>query len=273
MKTSIQKVWLTKLAQVSRYLWLYSILFVFGFSFKGRSAPLVLTELHATQTLMDSIPADTSRIDTREFQELKEKYQGDDFIYDRTIENSGWWTRFKQWLSDLFKDLFNLNSAGQASRMTDVALKIAGVIIFLLVIYFIFRAVMNDEGTWVFGKSSDKKIIPVTDIETNIHTTDFRELIADAEKEGNYRLAIRYYYLWLLKTLTHAEMIAYDVEKTNSDYFNEIASKEIKDEFSYLSYLYNYIWYGEFDVNEQQFTKAKTAFNKFINSLKAWTRL
>ena len=128
---------------------------------------------------------------------------------------------------------------------------------------------MNDEGKWVFGKSSDKNIIPVTDVENNIHVADFKQLITEAEKDNNYRLAIRYYYLWLLKGLTSAELIEYDVEKTNSDYFNEIASKSIKDEFSYTSYLYNYIWYGEFDVNEQQFNKAKMAFVKFLNLIKA----
>ena len=165
--------------------------------------------------------------------------------------------------------LFNLSSAGQASKVVDIALKIAGVLIFLLVIYFVFKAVINNEGTWVFGKSSDKNIIPVTDIENNLHATDFKQLIAEAEQENNYRLAIRYYYLWLLKGLTNAEIIAYDVEKTNSDYFNEITSKSIEDEFSYTSYLYNYIWYGEFDVNEQQFNKAKTAFTNFLNSIKA----
>ena len=57
-------------------------------------------------------------------------------------------------------NIFNIQNAGQASRATDIALKIAGVIIFLLVIYFIFKAIVNKEGTWVFGKSSDKKIIP-----------------------------------------------------------------------------------------------------------------
>ena len=225
--------------------------------------------IEVNQSLIDSIPADDSYLERRQFENVKEKYQGDEFVYERTIENSGWWTRFKQWLNDLFKDLFNLNSQGQASKATDIALKIAGVIIFLLVIYFIFKAVMNDEGQWVFGKSSDKSIIPVTDVESNIHAIDFKQLIAEAEQDGNYRLAIRYYYLWLLKGLTNAEIIEYDVEKTNSDYYNEIASTSVKEEFSYTSYLYNYIWYGEFDVNEQQFSKAKTAFVKFLNSIKA----
>ena len=35
------------------------------------------------------------------------KYNGDEFIYERSVEESGWWTRFKKWLSDFFKDLFD----------------------------------------------------------------------------------------------------------------------------------------------------------------------
>jgi hypothetical protein len=260
---------LTKSVLVSKKRLLYITLLFIGLTFNGFSTTFSLEKNEVKQTLIDSIPSDDSYLERREFENIKEKYQGDEFVYERTVENSGWWTRFKQWLNDLFRDLFNLNSAGQASKATDIALKIGGVIIFLLVIYFIFRAVMNDEGKWVFGKSSDKSIIPVTDIENNIHATDFKQLIAEAENENNYRLAIRYYYLWLLKGLANAELIEYDVEKTNSDYFNEISSKSVKDEFSYTSYLYNYIWYGEFDVNEQQFSKAKTAFVKFLNSIKA----
>ena len=249
--------------------WLYITLLFIGFTFNGFSLSFTSEEIEIKQTLIDSIPSDDSDLERREFEDFKQKYQGEEFVYERTVENSGWWTRFKQWLNDLIRDLFNLNSQGQASKATDIALKIGGVIIFLLVIYFIFKAVMNDEGKWVFGKSSDKNIIPVTDVENNIHVADFKQLITEAEKDNNYRLAIRYYYLWLLKGLTSAELIEYDVEKTNSDYFNEIASKSIKDEFSYTSYLYNYIWYGEFDVNEQQFNKAKTAFIKFLNLIKA----
>jgi hypothetical protein len=217
---------------------------------------------------VDSLKIDTEPIEARRFENLQRKYDDDDFVYERNVENSGWWTRFKQWLSDFFKDLFNINSNTEASKVTDISIKIAGVIIFLLVIFFIFKAVINKEGSWIFGKSSDKSIIPVIDIETNLQATNFEQLIAIAEKEGHYRLAIRYYYLWLLKSLTNAEIIAYDVEKTNSDYFNEISNKDTKDRFSYTSYLYNYIWYGEFDVTDAQFQKAKDAFLTFLKSIK-----
>ncbi|WP_347925153.1 DUF4129 domain-containing protein [Pontimicrobium sp. SW4] len=226
-------------------------------------------EFKITQGVSDTLKVDTSEISPRKFDNLKEKYSEDEFIYERTIEKSGWWTRFKQWLSDKFQSLFNIKNKGQAARATDLAIKIGGVLLFIIVVYFIFRAIVNKEGAWVFGKSSDKSIIPATDIEANIHATNFKDLIAEAESNSNYRLAIRYYYLWLLKKLSTAEIIHYDVEKTNNDYQNEIKTPEVKKEFAYTSYLYNYIWYGEFDVNDEQFSKAKHAFNKFFKSIKA----
>jgi len=221
-----------------------------------------------SQTLQDSVYIDTEYHEKRDFENLKDKYNDDEFVYERSVENSGWWSRFKQWLSDVFKDLFDINSDAKASDITNIVLKVFYVVIFLLVVYFIVKAIINKEGNWVFGKSSDKSIIPVTDIESNIYKTDFKALISAAESEQNYRLAIRYYYLWLLKTLSEAEVIDYDVEKTNSDYHLEIQNKDTQKEFSYTSYLYNYIWYGEFDIDEPQFDKAKNAFTQFLNSVK-----
>jgi hypothetical protein len=252
---------------VNKRYWLHIILFCFGISLNSYAE--VNTNAIVFQNTNDSLQVDSTSITPRYFENLQEKYNSEDFIYERNVENSGWWSRFKQWLSDFFKRLFNLTNEGQASNATDIAIKTAGVILFLLVIYFIFRAVVNKEGSWVFGKSSDKSIIPVTDIENNIHTTNFKTLISEAESNNNYRLVIRYYYLWLLKQLTQEELIEYDVEKTNSDYQHEITSNSIKEEFSYTSYLYNYIWYGEFDVNQEQFSKAKQAFINFLNAIKA----
>ncbi|MEH6535547.1 MAG: DUF4129 domain-containing protein [Psychroserpens sp.] len=250
---------------MSKWLYLHIIFLFFGISQNANAT--VFDETPVVKVIQDSIYTDTEPIDKREYDNLKDKYGGDEFTYERTVENSGWWSRFKQWLSDFFKDLFNINSDAQASDFTDIALKVFYVVIFLLVVFFIVKAIINKEGNWVFGKSSDKRIIPVTDIENNIYETNFKSLIAEAESEDNYRLAIRYYYLWLLKTLSEAEIIEYDVEKTNSDYYLEIEKTETKEEFSYTSYLYNYIWYGEFDIDGHQFNKAKNAFTQFLKTL------
>ena len=73
--------------------------------------------------------------------------------------------------------------------------------------------------------------------------------------------------MWLLKKLAANEIIVWDLEKTNSDYLYEIKNQASKDEFEYLSYLYNHIWYGEFDIDQETFDKAKTAFEKSIKNL------
>mgnify|MGYP006155083877 FL=1 len=65
------------------------------------------------------------------------------------------------------------------------------------------------------------------------------------------------------------QLIEWDVEKTNSDYLYEIKNTSIKSQFEYVSYLYNYIWYGEFELDEVTFVKAKKAFDNLINSLGA----
>lgn len=229
----------------------------------------VIYEDHPYLKRLDSVTTDNKAIQPISFTNLKEKYNDNNFNYSQTKAKSGWWTRFKQSISDFFKNLFNIKNAGQASRITDISIKIAGVIIFILVIYFIFKAIINKEGHWVFGKSSDKNIIPVTDIAANIHQADFKSLIKDAEDNNNFRLAVRYYYLWLLKHLSEKEIIEYDAEKTNTDYQYEIKNAEISKQFAYTSYLYNYIWYGEFNVDQSQFNKAKHAFTNLLNNVKA----
>lgn len=212
----------------------------------------------------DSLSVDDRSLKERSFDNLKEKYSSNEYIYERTVETTGWWSRFKRWIAELF----NFRTGETTNDIIDLIFWIGAIIIFLLVLFFLFKAIVNKEGRWVFGKNSSQSLVPVTDIETNLHATDFKKLIKEAEASNNYRLAVRYYYLWLLKNLAAANMIEYDVEKTNSDYAYEIKAVPVKEQFNYTSYLYNYIWYGEFDVDQPQFNKAKNAFNQFLKSIK-----
>jgi hypothetical protein len=52
-----------------------------------------------------------------------------------------------------------------------------------------------------------------------------------------------------------------------SIYLYEIKSTGLKTDFQYLSYLYNYIWYGEFEMPDHTFQHAKKAFETTLQSL------
>ncbi len=198
---------------------------------------------------------------------FKKKYNDKEFIYEFKTPEKNAWDRFKAWLAHFFKKIFRFSDSTSATNFVEILIKTIAILIVVAVIYMIVKAIMNKEGQWIFGRNSDKKIINYDEIEQNLHLVDFEKLIQKSIESGENRLTIRYYYLWLLKKLSEKQIIEWDVEKTNSDYLYEIKKEAQKEDFAYLSYLYNNIWYGEFELDETTFTKAKNAFEKSIKKI------
>ncbi|MGG7036985.1 MAG: DUF4129 domain-containing protein [Flavobacterium sp.] len=203
----------------------------------------------------------------KELPDLKNKYNTGEFKYEVVLKEKSLWERFKEWLADVFQKLFGLSQQG-TSNLNDIILKVLAVIIVVLAIYKIVKIILNKEGQWVFGKSTTEKVIREEDIEKNLIHVDFDKLISDTLKENNHRLAIRYYYLWVLKSLSEKNIIDWHVDKTNTDYVYEIQPPGLKSDFQYLSYVYNYIWYGEFEMDEDHFLQAQKTFKNTIQSLR-----
>lgn len=238
---------------------------------------LLMLVLPAYATIQDTIaetlvqqPPDTSAITpvSRAFSEdYKEKYKTPEFDYERKANNKklSKFEEFLQWLSDLFS--FKGSGQGEGFSFERIIKIVAGIIVIWVVVYMIAWALLKREGYWIFGKS--RKNIAVNDIGIeDIKTTDFQSLINNTLQAGDYRLGIRYYYLWLLKLLAYNNIIKWHRDKTNNDYLYEINDEALRADFRYLSYIYDYSWYGEFSVNEADYFKAEKAFTETINRLK-----
>ena len=214
------------------------------------------------------IAVDSVAIEVKPFaKNFKKKYTEKEFIYEFKTPEKNAWDRFKEWLANFFKNIFSFTDSKSANNFVEILLRTLAIAIVIFVIYLIAKAIMNKEGQWIFGRNSDRKIINYDEIETNLHLVDFEKLIQKSLESGENRLTIRYYYLWLLKKMSEKQIIEWDVEKTNSDYLYEIKDEAQKEDFAYLSYLYNNIWYGEFELDENTFTKARTAFEKSIKKI------
>ncbi|MDI9258249.1 DUF4129 domain-containing protein [Flavobacterium sedimenticola] len=207
-------------------------------------------------------------IPTKFPSDYKEKYKDSDFQYEVQLEEKSLWDKFKEWLAYWFRKIFGLSDMNVSKNYVEITLKVIAALIVIYVIYLIVKIILNKEGQWVFGKSTTKKIIHDDDIEKNLVHVDFEKLIAQTLKEGNNRLAVRYYYLWVLKRMSEKSIIEWHADKTNTDYVYEIQSSDLRSDFQYLSYLYNYIWYGEFEMTEPTFRHAKKAFETTIQSLR-----
>lgn len=215
------------------------------------------------------IQVDSSTVEAKTFSKnFQKKYKGSDFVYEQKAPEKSMWQRFIEWLARIYRSIFKEQDAQASADFATIFMRTIAVLIIVFVIYLIVKALINKEGQWIFGKNSNKKTLYYSDIEKNIHLLDFEKLIKESLQTGEKRIAIRYYYLWLLKVMAQNNYIEWDIEKTNSDYLYELKKPAHKEDFTYLSYLYNYIWYGEFDIDETAFTKAE---NRFKNAIKTFS--
>lgn len=84
-----------------------------------------------------------------------------------------------------------------------------------------------------------------TEIE-NIEDVDLRSPLAKALAEGNLKLAVRLYYLNLLKALNEGGMIRWKKDKTNREYLSELyLANYFYSEIRGLTLSYEEVWYGE----------------------------
>lgn len=118
------------------------------------------------------------------------------------------------------------------------------------------------------GHSNNISTVTLTEEDELIKNEDITLLINKAIEDKNYRLAIRYYYLLILQKLSNSNVINWEQQKTNEDYIKEIKQEAIKNKFISSTYLYDFVWYGNFEVDETAFLKAQHKFNELSKLIK-----
>lgn len=196
---------------------------------------------------------------------FKEKYLNDqEFNYQKETGGKSFFQRLLERIGNLLHNLFGIDTLTKYSDLTAFVFKILCGLVVLVVIYFLIHMLMNHKGTWFFRKKNESISIDINNTEQLIQLADFEQLISEIEKQGDTRQSIRLHYLWLLKNLKDDELIVWLPEKTNTDYLSELKDETLRNKFSYLSYLYNYIWYGEFSIGDEDFILAKKAFLNYL---------
>lgn len=96
---------------------------------------------------------------------------------------------------------------------------------------------------------------------------DYDRLTREAVTAKNYRLAVRYLYLKSLQRLSEKNAIVFTTGKTNYQYVREVTGKPYHKAFAGITLSYEYVWYGEFEIDEEIFGKLESEFKQFYNQL------
>ena len=146
-----------------------------------------------------------------------------------------------------------------ASPITSIFFWVLAGFFILFILYRLFLA----EGFFIKRSASKgAAVAEVTDENINAGH-DFDNSINQAVRSGNYRLAVRYQYLKTIHKLAAKQVIELAADKTNFQYVREIANHDYQNEFASLTLSYEYVWYGEFNIDETIYNKIAPGFTGF----------
>lgn len=191
---------------------------------------------------------------------MKDKYNGGKFTYIDDLKEPE-----KEDTAIKVSETSNSMASGFSYFMANIFPFILAIVVILILLRSFLDIDIRIGG---YGKINKNEVKKLSAEEDDIHETDLKALLKNAISSNDYRLATRYYYLSLLKLMSDKELIKYDKDKTNSEYLFELKDTSIRSRFSYLSYIYNYVWYGEFLIDKSKFDVIEGKYKSFIKTVK-----
>lgn len=218
-----------------------------------------------------AVKYDEARLEVQEISEEDlNKFKDDPkFDYEIVDTNPSWWDDFKTWVSNLFLRFFEwIFGVDQAVGALAAFLRILPYILLAVLLVILIRFFLNISSNAPAGNLQQKAFVGLSEEEHIIKNEDIQVLIQKALDAKDYRLAVRYSYLYMLQLMSEQEIIDWQLQKTNHDYENEIKKPDLKKAFTKITRLYDYVWYGDFDIDEPQYQKAEIIFSTVQKALK-----
>jgi preprotein translocase subunit SecG len=128
----------------------------------------------------------------------------------------------------------------------------------VIILAFIIANMVGAEG-WALAPSNKKikpqAAIPITleNIEERIHESDLDRYIREALEKENYPMAVRLYYLAIIKELSLKKWIKWKKDKTNRDYIRELSTTDWYPNFRSVTAMFEKVWYGKKELGGMDF--------------------
>lgn len=217
------------------------------------SVPVQKTIRYDSVTVKTTIPS----------KEQEEKVFSEvDLDFARKVENKdiGLWDRFWQWLvRSLFGDS-NYESRQKAKKVFFWFIAIAGL-------GFVIWMLTRTQFTSFLKGNTKNAAFNFSDVDEDISGIDFNARILKAVQDHDFRLAIRWQYLKQLHLLNEKKAITYQPYKTNIDYTQELSRSSLQKAFITISRVYDYVWYGKYNITESEYHSFESEFKQFEESI------
>jgi hypothetical protein len=223
-------------------------------------------ETTVTDTVIQAAPDEEYDEETDEEQSYQDTLKSNfrSIVFDSVqaiIADKGFY--YKRYMDSLLRATKLKAEKPRRTFRIDFFNSIFGIIFWIVAIglfaYLVYRLFLSNSSLFSRSRKNISADIQVTSEDTNDPDT----LLRNAIKTGNYRLAVRYLYLQALIRLAEKRFIEINANKTNYEYVSEVRRHKFANEFASLTLQYEYVWYGEYPVDENLFRQIEGSFLQF----------
>ena len=137
-----------------------------------------------------------------------------------------------------------------------VAIGLVGFVIYKLV----------GQGLFLRNKRTTTAI-PEIALDETMDESDLEKALRTAIAKKDYRLGVRYLFLMSLQRLGERGVLKLSSDKTNYQYATELSGKPYANRFAQLSLQYEYVWFGNFQISESQFSSIQQQHQQFVKEV------
>ena len=149
------------------------------------------------------------QIDESQLEQFK---NNPDFDYE-VVKSAApdWWISFKNWLSNVFIRIFEwLFGIEKAAGAFNTFLQILPYVLLIILLFILVKFFLSVNARAIIHAKKNQSIVALSEEEHIIKNEDIQQLISSALAQKDYRLAVRYNYLYMLQLLSEKELITWE---------------------------------------------------------------
>lgn len=183
---------------------------------------------------------------------------------DRNIEKGEYFSKKREVEENesRTKESNNTSSNGEGIGAFGSIILYTLLAIFLgFIIYFLFiNTTLSDEGKKVNELEIEKAPVEITKSELEL-------MLEKALQNEDYRLAVRIYFIFVLKDLSEKGWIIWKKEKTNFSYLMEMRGKKQYELFNESVSVFELVWYGDYSISSKDYNTIEPKFKTLLKEL------
>jgi hypothetical protein len=145
--------------------------------------------------------------------------------------------------------------------LIQLLLILLGIVLLAFLIYYFFMRYQED-------KDGAKVEVNFDDVApSEIPKSELERRLEEALGRGDYREAVRIYFIFIIKDLSDKNWIKWEKKKTNISYLMEMRSRPQYDLFNKSVSVFEIVWYGNYTIDKNSFREVEPTFQKLLDSI------